>query len=146
MSKQLHLDAQICFSMYSASLAMTQYYKGLLDPLGLTYSRYIVLLVLWERDGVSLNTIADKLGQESGALTPVIKRMEVQGLLRRTRNPENERELQIFLTPKGKALQEKATEINQCVAQACGLKRSELIDLQNKIDELKQNLKKHIAQ
>ena len=146
MANRLDIDSQLCFSLYSTSLAMTQFYKGLLEPLGLTYSQYIVLLVLWEKDGVTLNHIADKLGQQSGALTPVLKRIETLGLLRRNRNPENERELQVFLTPKGKAMRNKAMKINQCVADACGLEESELTDLQRQIDELRENLKKSLAQ
>lgn len=145
MSDRLAIDSQLCFSLYSTSLAMTQFYKGLLEPLGLTYSQYIVMLVLWEQDGVTLNYIADKLGQQSGALTPVLKRIEALGLLQRNRNPENERELQVFLTRKGKAMRAKAVKINQCVADACGLKGPELTDLQRKIDDLRGELKKHIA-
>ena len=146
MSNRLDIDSHICFSLYSTSLAMTQFYKSLLEPLGLTYSQYIVLLVLWEKDGVTLNYIADKLGQQSGALTPVMKRIEGLGLLRRHRNPENERELQIFLTREGKALRSKAMTINRCVAEACDLEQSELFDLQKKIDLLREKLKKKIAQ
>ena len=146
MSDRLAIDSQLCFSLYSTSLAMTQFYKGLLEPLGLTYSQYIVLLVLWEQDGVTLNYIADKLGQKSGALTPVLKRIEALGLLQRNRNPENERELQVFLTRKGKAMRAKAVKINQCVADACGLEQSELTDLQSNIDDLRGQLKKYLAQ
>ncbi|MEL7536991.1 MAG: MarR family transcriptional regulator [Pseudomonadota bacterium] len=145
MSDRLAIDSQLCFSLYSTSLAMTQFYKGLLEPLGLTYSQYIVMLVLWEQDGVTLTYIADKLDQQSGALTPVLKRIEALGLLQRNRNPENERELQVFLTKKGKAMRAKAVKINQCVADACGLEESELTDLQRNIDDLRQQLKKHLA-
>lgn len=146
MSDRLAIDSQLCFSLYSTSLAMTQFYKSLLEPLGLTYAQYIVMLVLWEQDGVTLTHIADKLDQQSGALTPVLKRIEALGLLQRNRNPENERELQVFLTRKGKAMRTKALEINQCVADACGLGESELTDLQQNIDDLRAQLKKHIAQ
>ncbi|MEO1037712.1 MAG: MarR family transcriptional regulator [Pseudomonadota bacterium] len=145
MSNRLAIDSQLCFSLYSTSLAMTQFYKGLLEPLGLTYSQYIVMLVLWEQDGVTLTYIADKLDQQSGALTPVLKRIEALGLLQRNRNPENERELQVFLTKKGKAMRAKAVKINQCVADACGLEESELTDLQRNIDDLREQLKKHLA-
>ena len=145
MSDRLAIDSQLCFSLYSTSLAMTQFYKGLLEPLGLTYSQYIVLLVLWEQDGVTLNYIADKLNQQSGALTPVLKRIEALGLLQRNRNPENERELQVFLTRKGKAMRAKAVKINQCVADACGLEESELTDLKRNIDDLREQLKKTLA-
>ncbi|MEO1596616.1 MAG: MarR family transcriptional regulator [Pseudomonadota bacterium] len=146
MSDRLTIDSQLCFSLYSTSLAMTQFYKGLLEPLGLTYAQYIVMLVLWEQDGVTLTHIADKLDQQSGALTPVLKRIEALGLLQRNRNPENERELQVFLTRKGKAMRTKALEINQCVADACGLGESELTDLHKNIDDLRAQLKKYIAQ
>ena len=72
----LLLDNQLCFSLYSTSLAMTQLYKPLLEPIGITYPQYLILLILWETDGLSLKSVADRLGQKSGALTPVIKRME----------------------------------------------------------------------
>ena len=145
MPDRLAIDSQLCFSLYSTSLAMTQFYKGLLEPLGLTYSQYIVLLVLWEQDGVTLTYIADKLDQQPGALTPVLKRIEALGLLQRNRNPENERELQVFLTRKGKAMRAKAVNINQCVADACGLKESELSDLRTNINDLRRQLKNHLA-
>ena len=97
-NKHLLLENQFCFAVYSTSLAITQLYKPLLDSIGLTYTQYLVMLVLWEQDGLSLKTLASKLGQQSGALTPVIKRLETDGLLKRIREPLDERTLSMQLT------------------------------------------------
>ena len=104
MKDIMPLDRQLCFSLYSASLAMTQLYKPLLEPLGLTYPQYLIMLILWEHDGVSLKDIGAKLGQKSGALTPVLKRLEQDGRVERIRDEKDERALNIRLTEKGKAL------------------------------------------
>lgn len=138
--KPLTLDDQVCFALYSASLAMTQLYKPMLEPLGLTYTQYLILLILWEKDGIGLKDIGAKLGQKSGALTPVIKRMEADGLVQRVRLADDERALSVRLTQKGHSLQQEAKHIHQCAAEACGLQISELIDLKNKIVSLKKNI------
>lgn len=137
----LSLDNQLCFAIYSTSLAMTQLYKPLLEPLGITYPQYLILLILWEQDGVGLKDIAKKLNQKSGALTPVIKRMEQDHLVDRIRLPHDERSLSIRLTPKGHQLCHKAQHVNQCVFQACGMSNDDLIDLKNKINQLREKLR-----
>ena len=136
------LDKQLCFSLYSASLAVTQGYKPLLEPLGLTYPQYLVMLVLWETDGLGLKEVADRLGQKPGALTPVIKRMELDGLLTRVRSVQDERYIQIGLTEKGKSLQQRAREVNECIFECSGLSSDELIELRDKLNKLKVNFKK----
>lgn len=133
----LSLDNQLCFSLYSASLAMTQLYKPYLEPLGITYPQYLVLLILWERDGLSLKEIGGRLRQKSGALTPVIKRLEQDGLVKRVRNPHNERQLDIRLTESGKALREEARQVNRCVAEASGMSTQDLLDLKKRLDQLR---------
>ena len=110
MTDIMPLDRQLCFSLYSASLAMTQLYKPLLEPLGLTYPQYLIMLILWEHDGVSLKDIGTKLGQKSGALTPVLKRLEQDGLVERVRDEKDERALNIRLTEKGKELRTEACQ------------------------------------
>jgi MarR family transcriptional regulator, organic hydroperoxide resistance regulator len=140
--KQLLLDKQLCFSLYSASLAVTQGYKPLLEPLGLTYPQYLVMLVLWETDGLGLKEVADRLGQKPGALTPVIKRMELDGFLTRVRSLEDERYIQISLTEKGKSLQQGAREVNECIFQCSGMSREEIVELRDKLNRLKVNFKK----
>ncbi len=136
----LRLDNQLCFSLYSASLAMTQLYKPYLEPLGLTYPQYLVLLILWEKDGLGLKDIGARLRQKSGALTPVIKRLEEDGLVKRIRVAGNERQLDIRLTERGHALKAEARDINHCVAEQCGMPTSDLKDLKDRLDQLRANL------
>jgi hypothetical protein len=106
----LLLERQLCFAVYDAAHAFTAAYKPFLEPLGLTYSQYLILLVLWERDGVNLKEIGQKLQLDSGTLTPILKRMEALGLLKRTRDPRNERPAQGGTDGRGRALRTKAGE------------------------------------
>ena len=138
----LLLDNQLCFALYSTSLAMTQFYKEPLSAIGLTYPQYTVMLILWEQDGVSLKYISDALGQKSGALTPVIKRMEVDGLVQRLRGVDDDRSLSIALTEKGKKLREQGLEVNQCVAEACGIDMDEVVALREQLVALRKKLVK----
>ncbi|NLQ17334.1 MarR family transcriptional regulator [Marinomonas sp. M1K-6] len=136
----LLLDNQLCFALYSTSLAMTQFYKEPLSAIGLTYPQYTVMLILWEQDGVSLKHISDALGQKSGALTPVIKRMEADGLVQRLRGVDDDRSLSIALTEKGKKLREQGLDVNRCVAEACGLEMSEVVALREQLMALRAKL------
>src|SRR5207237_2250998 len=90
-AEMLRLDHQLCFALYSASLAMTKLYKPLLDPLGLTYPQYLAMLVLWEGDGITVSELGQRLPPDSGTLTPLLKRLESQGLLARERDRADER-------------------------------------------------------
>lgn len=116
----LSLDAQLCFAIYSAAHAFTAAYKPFLEPLGLTYPQYLVLIVLWGGDGISVGEIGGKLHLDSGTLTPILKRMERAGLIRRSRNPDNERQLKVELTPKGRALREQVRPAREQVVCALG--------------------------
>ncbi|AEF56146.1 MarR family winged helix-turn-helix transcriptional regulator [Marinomonas posidonica] len=136
----LLLDNQLCFALYSTSLAMTQFYKEPLAKIGLTYPQYTIMLILWEKDGVSLKHIAQALGQKSGALTPVIKRMESDGLVQRLRGIEDDRSLSIALTEKGRALRKHGLEVNRCVAEVCGIEMQEVIALREQLNRLKARL------
>src|SRR6201992_2917698 len=107
----LRLDNQICFAIYSAAHAFNRVYKPLLDQLGLTYPQYLVMLVLWERDGIPLKDIGERLFLDSGTLTPLLKRLEAAQLLKRTRSQEDERQVLIALTAQGQALKEKARAV-----------------------------------
>jgi DNA-binding MarR family transcriptional regulator len=100
----LKLDAQLCFALYAASNAMTRLYRDKLEPLGLTYPQYLVLLVLWEQDGLAVKEIGRRLHLDSGTLTPMLKRMAGAGLVERRRNQADERQVDIYLTPAGEAL------------------------------------------
>ncbi|MBB1269623.1 MarR family winged helix-turn-helix transcriptional regulator [Shewanella sp. SR44-3] len=136
----LLLENQLCFSLYATSLAMTQLYKPLLDKLGLTYTQYLIMMVLWEKDGLKLNEIGEQLGQKSGALTPVIKRLTADGLISRERCPNDDRQLKISLTPMGLSLKKQAFEVNKCMVDNCMTDRSELLSLKNQLDELRSKL------
>lgn len=136
-TERLLLDNQLCFSLYATSLAMTQLYKPHLKKLGLTYTQYTVMLILWEQDAVSLKEICAQLGQKPGSLTPVLKRMEKEGLLQRARGVENDRTLTIRLTRKGEQLKAEGMKVNQCVFDACGMPGETLLELKSKLDELR---------
>lgn len=104
----LPIGRQLCFAVYSASHAFTRAYRQLLEPLGLTYPQYLVMLVLWERDDMRVKEIGAQLFLDSGTLTPLLKRLENLGLVRRVRVAEDERQVSIVLTATGRALQAKA--------------------------------------
>ncbi|WP_236550901.1 MarR family winged helix-turn-helix transcriptional regulator [Limnobacter sp. 130] len=128
--------------MYATSLAITQVYKPLLQPLGLTFPQYLVMMILWKEDGVSLINVARQLGQQPGALTPVIKRMAEQGLLTRNRSADDERQLQIYLTEEGKQIREKALNVYACVVDQCGMTPTEIHRLKCELDALRERLLK----
>jgi len=136
----LLLDQQLCFSLYSASLAMTQLYKPLLESMGLTFPQYLIMLVLWEHDGLTLKELSNRLRQDSGALTPVVKRLEAAGLVTRRRSAEDERNLSIELTTAGRALRDQANGINSRVRQVCALGDAGLDDLRETLVMLRTRL------
>ena len=105
------LDEQLCFALYSTSLAMTKAYKPLLEKLGLTYPQYLTMLVLWEDDDVTVKDMATRLNLDSATVTPLLKRLETQGLLQRVRGVDDERLVYIRLTKAGKALKRQAREV-----------------------------------
>jgi DNA-binding MarR family transcriptional regulator len=109
-SEWLKLDHQLCFALYASSLAMTKLYKPLLEPLGLTYPQYLVLLVLWEQDGVTVSQVGERLALDSGTLTPLLKRIEAAGLLQRLRDSADERRVLLQLTAAGRALKSRAAK------------------------------------
>ncbi|MDR9834774.1 MarR family winged helix-turn-helix transcriptional regulator [Herbaspirillum huttiense] len=113
IEEALLLDNQLCFAMYSASLAMTKAYKKILAPLEITYPQYLVMLVLWEKDGVTVSELGTRLFLDSGTLTPLLKRMESMGLLHRNRDAGDERRVVVSLSDGGRALREKAKAVPQ---------------------------------
>ncbi|MCJ2052199.1 MarR family winged helix-turn-helix transcriptional regulator [Methylobacterium sp. J-070] len=119
----LLLDNQLCYALYAAAHRMTKSYRPLLERLGLTYPQYLVLLVLWEQDGVTVSEIGRRLRLDSGTLTPVLKRLESAGFLLRTRRQSDEREVEIALTPAGAALRSEAVSVRESVM--CQLELSE---------------------
>ena len=97
----LPLDGQLCFSIYSASIAIQRVYKPMLDELGVTYTQYLVLSALWERDGLTIGAIADRLALEPSTITPAVKRLEAAGFVARQRSTTDERQVQVHLSRKG---------------------------------------------
>jgi DNA-binding MarR family transcriptional regulator len=122
----LHLDNQLCFALYSSSLAMTRLYKPLLDPLGLTYPQYLTLLALWENDGAGVGELGERLFLDSGTLTPLLKRMEGAGLVRRERARDDERRVLVHLTSAGRALRVRARAVPREIAGATGCNAEDL--------------------
>ena len=133
----LLLDNQLCFALYSASLAMTKFYKPLLDPLGLTYPQYLVMLVLWEGDGLTVSRLGDRLALDSGTLTPLLKRLESSDLVRRLRDTADERRVLLHLTSAGRALKAKALAVPESMAGASGCTLDELAALTARLRSLR---------
>jgi MarR family transcriptional regulator, organic hydroperoxide resistance regulator len=136
----LLLDNQLCFALYSASLAMTKLYKPLLDELGLTYPQYLVMLVLWEGDGLMVSELGQRLCLDSGTLTPLLKRLEASGLVSRLRAAEDERRVHIHLTAAGRKLKARAARVPSCVLAASRCSVPELLQLTEQIRTLRERL------
>ena len=136
----LLLDNQLCFALYSASLAMTKLYKPLLDELGLTYPQYLVMLVLWEGDGLMVSELGQRLSLDSGTLTPLLKRLESAGLVSRMRAAEDERRVHIHLTAAGRKLKARAAKVPGCVLAASQCSIPELLQLTEQIRTLRERL------
>jgi MarR family transcriptional regulator, organic hydroperoxide resistance regulator len=136
----LRLDNQICFAIYSTAHAFNRVYKPLLDRLSLTYPQYLVMLVLWERDDVTVKDIGERLFLDSGTLTPLLKRLEAAGLIKRTRSTEDERQVLIALTSQGQALREKAMAVPQAILAASACSVTGLSAMKNEIIALRDRL------
>ena len=139
------IDAMLCFSLYAANNAMNRVYQPLLEPLGLTYPQYLVLIALWEEEGRGVGQIVIQIGLESNTLTPLLKRMEAAGLLSRTRSAEDERQVLVHLTAKGKALRRKAESIPGCILSASGLSLPELAALRDQLHTLREKLEESLV-
>ena len=136
----LLLDNQLCFALYSASLAMTKRYQPLLAALGLTYPQYLALLVLWERDGVTVSELGARLSLDSGTLTPLLKRMEAAGLVYRLRDTADERRVRVQLTAGGHALKTQARHVPGCVLQATQCELADAVALTRQLHTLRERL------
>ncbi|AZD03627.1 MarR family winged helix-turn-helix transcriptional regulator [Pseudomonas chlororaphis] len=136
----LLLDNQLCFALHSTSLLMTKVYKPLLQELGLTYPQYLAMMVLWEQDGLTVGEISSRLLTDPGSLTPLLKRLEAEGLLSRTRSREDERVVIIELTEQGRTLYDRARGVPQCILGASGLTLEQLRKLQADLLNLRGHL------
>lgn len=132
----LRLDAQLCFRLYAASRTVTRCYQPLLAALDLTYPQYLVMLVLWEADDVTVKFIGERLMLDSGTLTPLLKRLEQGGLIRRERRAENEREVRVMLSEAGQQLRSKAEAVPPALVDAMGLSLDEVAELRDRLDHL----------
>lgn len=130
----------LCFAIYGAAHAFTRAYKPLLDPLGLTYPQYLVMLILWAEDGLPVKTIGERLGLDSGTLSPLLKRLEQAQLVKRLRDKQDERQVKILLTPKGDALRKEAAGVMQAVGSATGCNLQEVEALRDGLQGLRRRL------
>ncbi|KEC85252.1 MULTISPECIES: MarR family winged helix-turn-helix transcriptional regulator [Acinetobacter] len=138
----LNLDHQLCFLVYSTNLALNQLYRKLLTPLGLTYPQYLVMLVLWEKDGLTVSEIGEKLFLESSTLTPLLKKLQSNGIVNRERSTKDERQVIISLTVQGHALKLKAVDIPLQVAQASACDLDSITQLKDLLSNLRENISK----
>ena len=136
----LELDNQLCFALYSASLAMTKLYKPVLAVLGLTYPQYLVMLVLWERDSLMVSELGERLFLDSGTLTPLLKRLQAAGLVARIRAVDDERRVHITLTPAGRKLKGRAASVPACIVDAARCPLPEIVSLTRQVQALRQRL------
>lgn len=133
----LPLDSQLCFSIYSASIAINRLYKPMLDDLGVTYTQYLALSTLWEKDGLTISAIADRLSLEPSTITPAVKRLEAAGFLGRKRSVTDERLVEVRLTAKGRDLHAKTGCLTDALLKNSGFTIPEMIDLNQKIQKLR---------
>lgn len=137
--EQLKLGNQFCFPVYAASRLITREYQPYLDGLGITYPQYLVLLVLWESDGMTVNDIAHKLILNTNTVTPLLKRMESVGLLKRRRSGEDERKVEVYLTPEGIRMREAAASIPEKLVRGIhsgNLNLEEMVEIRDKLNQL----------
>ncbi|MDP4031234.1 MAG: MarR family transcriptional regulator [Pseudorhodobacter sp.] len=137
----LALPDMICFALYSATHAMQHVYKPLLDDLGLTYPQYLVLTALWQQDRQTVGALGRQVQLESNTLTPLLKRLEERGFVTRTRDGQDERQVNITLTDQGRALQARAAHIPACVLEKSGLSLDDLTTLRDQITTLRDHLR-----
>lgn len=137
----LSLDHQLCFAIYSAAHAFNRTYKPLLDPYGLTYPQYLVLLSLWQDDGKTVKSLGDTLHLDSGTLSPLLKRLEAAGYVERARDKTDERQVLITLTPKGRSMKEQARGILMEIGKSSGCTADELHQLGASLQNLAANLR-----
>ena len=129
----LDLGNQLCFALYAAAHAIKKAYRPLLDELGLTYPQYLILIVLWKTDALKVSEIGARLSLDSGTLTPVLKRLETAGLVRRTRRLTDEREVEIGLTPAGRALRSQALGVRCEIVRQSQMTEDEIADLRGRL-------------
>lgn len=141
----LPLDDQLCFAMYSANIAINRVYRPVLERLGITYPQYLVLSALWQADGQAVGAIAERLSLESSTITPLVKRLENAGFLKRQRNPDDERQVIVTLTDKGQALHQESKCLTETLLERSGLPVADIVRLNREISALRDTLEKGAA-
>ncbi|MDC8103200.1 MULTISPECIES: MarR family winged helix-turn-helix transcriptional regulator [Chryseobacterium] len=141
-SENLKLENQICFPLYAIAKEITGLYRPFLDELDITYPQYLVMMVLWEQDGLPVTQIGDKLLLDSGTLTPLLKRLEGKGFISRNRKKEDERVVQVFLTEQGKNLKENACGVPEKIMKKINVQPEDLLQLKNSINIILSKIEK----
>jgi len=142
MIDELKLENQLCFAVYAFSREITKIYRPYLEPLGLTYTQYLVMIVLWEKDGISLKELGSKLNLDSGTLTPLLKKLEVDGNILRARDKKDERNLIIHLTEKGRQMLKEAEAVPSNIACNLPIGLDEIVSLRDKIKTILTEIEK----
>lgn len=137
----LPLDSQLCFSIYSTSIAIQRVYKPMLDALGVTYTQYLVLSTLWERDGLTISAIGDRLALEPSTITPAVKRLEAAGFVLRRRGAADERLVEVHLTGDGANLHAKTGCLTEALLQHSGFEVPQMIELNRLVQSLRQGMR-----
>lgn len=137
----LGVDQLLCFALYSTGLAMDKVYRKLLRPLNLTYPQYLVMVVLWESDGIIVTELGERLFLDSATLTPLLKRLELNGLVERRRDADDERRVRISLTARGRALKDKAATIQLAIFRATQCSAEQITSIKQQLDQLRTKLR-----
>ncbi len=138
--EEKRLERQLCFAVYSTAHAFTRAYKPILDKVGLTYPQYLVMLVLWEKAELPVKTIGEQLDLDSGTLSPLLKRLEHNGLIKRTRDARDERQVIVTLTQTGQAMRGEVSMIMSSIGQALGCTLDEMATMRDRLHQLRGNL------
>ena len=142
----LPLDSQLCFSIYSTAIAINRVYKPMLDALGVTYTQYLVLSTLWEKDGLTITGIANRLALDPSTITPAVKRLEAAGFVVRRRSASDERQVEVSLTAKGSDLHAKTGCLTDALLRHSGFTVPEMIELNSKVQVLRDAMRKAAEQ
>ncbi|QSW92329.1 MarR family winged helix-turn-helix transcriptional regulator [Rhizobium lentis] len=138
--EEKRLEKQLCFAVYATAHAFTRAYKPILDRVGLTYPQYLVMLVLWERSALPVKTIGEQLDLDSGTLSPLLKRLEQSGLIKRIRDQRDERQVIVSLTAKGEAMKGEIDSIMSAIGEAAGCTLKEMAEMRDMLQRLRANL------
>lgn len=134
------LDQMLCFAVYKAEQAFNRVYRMALEPLGLTYPQFLTMRLLWSEGSLSVGEISERLGLDSGTVTPLVKRLSLMGLVKKARRADDERRVDIFLTEEGRALEEKSGAVMRCIGEAVGMTGAQASEMLSTINSLAANL------